>query len=259
MPKASPASSRASIELTPIRSWRLLSGAIRAHDDAELSALLREGADPNARENPKGASPTPLHLACLEGSASAVKALLGAGARPDALSRGSGSMWAPDGALQSAACAAMQQVYLDARQRPDLLAQGILKMELLIQAGLSPESNVGKGRCVWGELLAWEGAPLPLLLPWIQAGADIDAFDSNQRTLLFNAICHHKEEEALRLTELGADPFLLCCDGRLTPAQAAASYKGAHPKLLRVFEAISERRSLGEQTPQAPSRASPSL
>jgi hypothetical protein len=56
-------------------------------------ALLAEGADPNARgDKADDAGETPLHLACIGGSARLIRALLGAGADPNARATGPHSL-----------------------------------------------------------------------------------------------------------------------------------------------------------------------
>ncbi|MBX9393031.1 ankyrin repeat domain-containing protein [Streptomyces sp. TRM72054] len=77
---------------------RHLLEAIVAADAARVKALLRAGANPEARDMD---GTTPLYLAAVQGAAEVARLLMAAGASPDAESRGVGSEGTP---LCAAAC-----------------------------------------------------------------------------------------------------------------------------------------------------------
>jgi hypothetical protein len=100
----------------PESGSRLVAAAARG-DAASVAALVREGADPNARDD---AGRPALVLAAASGRAEAVRALVRAGASPDGASRDG---WT---ALHEAADrgdVAVARVLLDAGALPDLLSR----------------------------------------------------------------------------------------------------------------------------------------
>lgn len=234
----------------------------------ELKAMLKAGADPQA-PLPESASSGGdklsglLEMACELGEAASAIALLEAGAHPMGWGASDPRRSTRFRARGPAARAAMS-AYTGKKSFEQGLGDSVAMACALIKAGARPEDPVGD-QTLWQECLnAGCGPYYQTLIPWIEAGADIDEPTTESKgsvNLLSWAVKEGDAEAVADLLRLGADPMsrrggMPSCPYDLAlQLEELALVKGAREPVAQTLRSWLEKRELRESVSQGASAA----